>query len=102
MLISKVTNMESSRGNKIANQFILTEEGRGALGNFIKRETFQSYDSVIAVRTEWADETEIVLDKNYWDYSVTTGKYRNIFLGETRKETEAKIKSGKYTLDNLN
>lgn len=102
MLISKVTNMESSRGNKIANQFILTEEGRGALGNFIKRETFQSYDSVIAVRTEWADKTEIVLDKNYWDYSVTTGKYRNIFLGETRKETEAKIKSGKYTLDNLN
>lgn len=30
------------------------------------------------------------------------GKYRNIFLRETKKETEAKIKSGEYELVNLN
>ena len=42
------------------------------------------------------------LDENKWDYSVTTGKYRNIFLNETEKETEAKIKSGEYILSNLN
>ena len=32
------------------------------------------------------------LDHYYWNYSTTTGKYRNRFLGEDRKETEAKIK----------
>ena len=42
------------------------------------------------------------LDKTYWNYSVTTGKYRNQFLGETKKETEAKIKSGEYILTDLN
>ena len=31
-----------------------------------------------------------------WDYSVTTGKYRNQFLNETKKETLAKLKSGEY------
>ena len=46
-----IRNMTSSRGNSVPNQFVLTEFGRGAIGNFIKRETFQSYDSVIAVIT---------------------------------------------------
>ncbi len=98
----KIENMTSSRGNKVANQFIITDEGRGALGNFIKRQLFQSYDSIIVNKTIWENETEITLDENTWDYSVTTGKYRNQFLGETKKETEAKIKSGEYKLANLN
>jgi hypothetical protein len=98
----KVRNMTSPRGNKVANQFIITDEGRGALGNFLVRETFQSYNTVIAIRTVWPDKTTIELDKDDWDYSVTTGKYRNIFLGETKKETEKKIASGEYILTNLN
>ena len=98
----KVENMTSARGNKIANQFIITDEGRGALGNFTRREVFQSYDSVIAVRTVWPDKTRIELDANRWDYSVTTGKYRNQFLRETKAETERKIKSGEYVLTDLN
>lgn len=32
----------------------------------------------------------------HWDFSNTTGRYRNIFLGETRQETLAKIDSGEY------
>jgi hypothetical protein len=72
------------------------------MGNFIKREIFQSYKSIIVVITVWPDETITELDKNYWDYSVTTGRYRNQFLEETRKETEAKIKSGEYKLVDLN
>jgi hypothetical protein len=44
----------------------------------------------------------IRLDETYWDYSKTTGKYRNLFLGETKSETEKKIKSGEYILTNLN
>ena len=39
-------------------------------------EYFQSYESVIAMRT-WK---KTYLDINYWDYSTTTGKYRIIFF----------------------
>lgn len=98
----KVKNMTNSSGQAIPNQFIIEDEGRGALGNFIKRETFQSYDSTIAVKTVWEDETRIELDENNWDYSVTTGEYRNQFLGENKAETQKKIDSGEYTLTNLN
>ena len=59
---------------------------------------FQSYDSVIAK----IGNGTTFLDENKWDYSKTTGKYRNIFLGETKKETEKKINSGIYILTNLN
>ena len=45
---------------------------------------------------------QVKLDKDYWDYSTTTGKYRNIFLGESKKETQLKINNGVYKLDNLN
>ena len=101
--MAKVKNMTSGRsGKEVANQFIITEEGRGALGNFIKRETFQSYDSIIAIKTVWEDETRIELDEQYWDYSTTTGKYRNQFLGESKQETQKKIDDGTYKLVNLN
>lgn len=99
----KITNMLSPRsGTKVANQFIITEEGRGALGNFTKRETFQSYETLIARRTVWEDGSiDIELDINNWDYSMTTGKYRNIFLGESRDVTEKKIASGEYKLTDM-
>ena len=35
---------------------------------------------------------------NDWDYSVTTGKYRNQFLGEGIKETREKIANGTYKI----
>ena len=98
----KVRNMMSSSGNSVPNQFIISDEGRGALGNFTSRQVFQSYISIIAKRTVWEDETRVELDANKWDYSRTTGKYRNQFLGETKKETQAKIDSGEYVLTDLN
>lgn len=99
----KLQNMTSNNGNKVANQFIITDEGRGALGNFTSRDTFQSYDSVIAIVTNWPDgSTKTELDATYWDYSVTTSKYRNQFLGESKKVTQAKIDSGEYILADLN
>lgn len=95
--------MESSRGNKVVNQFIFTEEGRGANGNFIIKEVFQSYDSVIAEKIVWTGaKTEVTLDANKWNYSRTTGKYRNQFLNEGIEETRKKIASGEYKLANLN
>ena len=97
-----VNNIRNSKGRNVPNQFVITDEGRGALGNFLKREIFQSYHSIIVIRTVWADGTKTELDEKYWDYSSTTGRYRNIFLGETKKQTEKKIKSGEYVLTNLN
>jgi hypothetical protein len=98
----KVQNMTSNNGNPVPNQFIITDEGRGALGNFTERQVFQSYDSVIAVRTVWPNKTRVELDRTYWDYSTTTGKYRNQFLGEGIAETRKKIASGEYILTDLN
>lgn len=95
--------MISTRGRVVPNQFIITDHGRGANGNFLKREVFQSYDSVIAVRTAWDDGTiDVVLDEGAWDYSTTTGKYRNQFLNEAIEETRKKIHNGTYKLENLN
>jgi len=60
---------------------------------------FQSYNSIIALKPH---SGKIQLDEYYWNYSKITGKYRNLFLGEDRKETERKIKAGIYVLTNLN
>ena len=89
----KVENITSNNGNKIANQFIIEDN---------EKEFFQSYDSIIAVKNWSKSPVEICLDSFYWDYSTTTGKYRNIFLGEKKNETEKKIKNGTYKLTNLN
>ena len=85
----KVENMTSARGKTVPNQFIISDNGD---------EYFQSYRSIIAKRSKG----KIYLDDYYWDYSVTTGKYRNEFLGEGIAETRKKIASGEYILTNLN
>ena len=85
-----VENMTSNKGNKIANQFIIwTDNGS----------IFQSYESTIC-QIELGGST--YLDINKWNYSKTTAKYRNIFLCESTKETEDRIKSGEYILTDLN
>ena len=90
----KVENIESNSGNKISNQFIITDDKQN--------EYFQSYNSMIVKKDYEGDQVKIYLDQKYWNYSNTTGKYRNIFLGETIKDTRAKIKSGEYILTDLN
>jgi hypothetical protein len=92
--------MTSSNNNKVANQFIVTDEN--------SNEYFQSYNSMI-VKKQYSnmgscgdEKLQILLDKKYWNFSNTTSKYRNKFLNETTKETMAKIKSGEYKLVDLN
>lgn len=85
----KIQNLTSNKGNVIANQFEITTE------NAVY---FQSYQSIIVK----IQDGKTFLDAKFWDYSKTTGKYRNQFLGEDKKATEQKIKSGLYTLTNLN
>jgi hypothetical protein len=85
-----VKNMTSTNGNIIANQFkIRTPKGV----------YFQSYDYLIVFIN---NKGQIFLDKYCWDYSTTTGKYRNQFLGEDIKETRRKIRSKEYKLKDLN
>jgi len=81
-------------GSKIANQRI----------EYTSEDTmFVSYDTNI-IKTTFDEEGKrmIILDRYYWNYSKTTGKYRNEFLGEGIAETRKKIEDGKYILANLN
>lgn len=90
----KVENMVSpSSGREVANQFVIY------VGDKVY---FQSYKSIIVMIDNSVYPHPVYLDKTYWDYSVTTGKYRNNFLGETIAETRQKIASGEYKLADLN
>ena len=87
----KVQNMTGRTGREVPNQFeIITDKGR----------YFQSYSTIIAFIPYGSGKTQ--LDEHSWDYSKTTGKYRNMFLRETKKDTERKIESGEYELTDLN
>ena len=93
----KVSNMTSATGhNKVANQFII----EGCVFNGQVGTMFQSYDSNIAFKP--ANGDSITLDRDKWDYSATTGRYRNDFLREGIADTRKKIKSGEYILADLN
>jgi len=87
----KVRNMTSNSSyTPVKNQFVIeTPDGT----------YFQSYETVIAFRD---NNGNVWLDSRSWDYSMTTGKYRNQFLGMDRKETEKAIKSGEIQLVDLN
>tara|TARA_R110002012_G_scaffold264091_1_gene447358 strand:+ start:243 stop:512 length:270 start_codon:yes stop_codon:yes gene_type:complete len=86
----KVKQMYTRGGNPAPNQFLLyTPDGT----------YFQSYNHTIAFRDH---NGKIQLDEDTWDYSRTTGKYRNKFLGEYIELTRDKILSGEYQLTNLN
>ncbi len=97
----KVTNMLSPKSNRpVANQYIIRVKSNNPNQVAFDLVYFQSYNSIIACVDYQAGKT--YLDPNYWDYSRTTGKYRNMFLGETTAETKANLKSGKYQFLELN
>ena len=88
--VPQIENFQSSNGSDVPNQFkIITEDGV----------FFQSYTTIIAAKL---NDGTIILDENAWDYSRTTGKYRNDFLRMNKKETLELIESGSIKLKNLN
>ena len=87
----KVKNMTSPKGNKVANQFVISDD----LGNTF----FQSYKSIIVKKCA---DGRIFLDETFWNWSATTAKYRREFLGEGIADTNASIKNGAYILTDLN
>ena len=91
--IAKVSNFLSPRSNKpVANQFKITMQNG--------LEVFQSYETIICIKDP--RNNEIYLDKNAWDYSNTTSRYRKLYLNEDTKTTKDKIKKGIYILEDLN
>ena len=86
---AKVSMMKSqATGKPVKNHFVIeTDEGK----------YLHSYESVIVFIPN--DKSKPVQLGKDWDYSNTTGKYRNMFLGETKRETEAKLASGEYVLN---
>ena len=89
----KVQNMKSSKGNLVPNQFTFRDNNGYVY--------FQSYDSIIA-RVDLTKHDFIRLDFKYWDYSKTTSKYRNMFLGMTTPDIKKAIKEGTIILEDLN
>jgi len=103
----KVQNMTSSQGNPVPNQFIISNTIMSITFNQLSPrrltgDVFQSYNSCIAFIPNSESMHSVYLDRDTWDYSVTTGKYRNQFLGENKAETQKKIDSGEYILTDLN
>ena len=92
MTLKKIENLTSSRGKKIVNQFIITNEE----GQF-----FQSYESIIAFKPNDPMQP-IKLDCKYWNYSSTTSKYRNLFLNCETKDIKQMTKNGDLIFTNLN
>jgi hypothetical protein len=89
----RVKNMTSPNGNFVANQFIIIDNNATY---------FQSYNSIIAKIEMVEGSKKVFLDEYYYNYSRTTSKYRNLFLGEVTKDIERKIKEKEYILTNLN
>ena len=90
--VARVRQMTSPRsGREVANQFEIWDN---------KGYYFQSYNSIIYFCSNKTGKK--YLDFNTWDYSATTGRYRNEILGEGIAETRKKIDEGYYTLAHLN
>lgn len=85
----KVTNLRSSQGNKVPNQYSI-ETGNSII--------FQSYDSIIAEVSRGV----IYLDPVYYNYSKTTSKYLYMFLNMNKKEIQEGLRTGKIQFKNLN
>mgnify|MGYP003625114867 CR=1 FL=1 len=88
-----VSNMISNSGNKVPNQFVITE---GDIS------TFQSYESTIATIDEGPQSRAVTLDPKFFEYSNTTMRYLARFLGHGIAETRSRIKRGEYKLASLN
>ena len=92
-----VEQMTSRSGNVVPNQTILSD---------MTGKTFVSYGSKIVYQSKDRASDglplEIIVDENYWDYSRTTGKYRNEFMNMGVQDVRDHIKDGRIKLGNLN
>lgn len=64
----RVENITNKQGNKVSNQFIITDGNKVA---------FQSYDSLIC-----EIENKVITFTKAYNFSPTTSKHRNTFLSD--------------------
>lgn len=81
-----------NNGREILNQFEIYYEKDNK-----SYKVFQSYSSMIL---KW-ENGKIIEIGNNWDYSRTTGKYRNLLTGMDKKEFEKMLKN-EFKWDNEN
>ena len=79
----RVSNVLGKNGRAVPNQFYIHYIEGG--DSYI---ILQSYDSMIVKMKDW----KVVEVGKDWDYSRTTGKYRNIATGMDKKEFEKMLK----------
>ena len=91
----KVSNMKSPNGTKVANHFIIHDAQIDTGEGYMSGTMFQSYESNIAFVPY--DGDVIYLGEN-WDYSRTTSKYRNIFLGIDTIQLKARVADGRAVI----
>ena len=96
----KVSNMTSSNGNPVPNQFLIRDASIDQ--HLYRGDMFQSYKTCIAFKGYGSIEGQLYLDRKTWDYSKTTSKYRNQFTGLTTAKTKAGIADGSIILADLN
>ena len=90
--MAKVENIINNNGNVVPNQFIIYEDN----GDI----TFQSYDSIICqIRDGALGYEKVVVFGSNWNYSTTTGKYRNKFLMDNDLSILATTKDIKEALE---
>ena len=84
----RVENITNKQGNKVANQFMITDGNKTA---------FQSYDSLIC-----EIENKAITFTQKYNFSPTTSKHRNAFLSDffgcdiKTAEVEQMIKCGNF------
>ena len=71
----KIENIVNSKGNKVANQFVIRNEKENSI-------SFQSYDSLICevFLNGGLEFKKVVHFGKDWNYSTTTSKYLHYFL----------------------
>lgn len=92
-----VEQMTSRSGNVVPNQTILSDMTGRTFVSYGSKIVYQSKD-----RASDGLPLEIIVDETYWDYSRTTGKYRNEFMNMGVQEVRNYIKEGRIKLGNLN
>ena len=92
-----VEQMTSRSGNVVPNQTILSDMTGRTFVSYGSKIVYQSKD-----RASDGLPLEIIVDENYWDYSRTTGKYRNEFMNMGVQDVRDHIKEGRIQVGNLN
>lgn len=80
---------------------LIKQNSTGNYREYVNDDGFRmlkSYDVVVAKYTN----NGVVLDEEYWNYSVTTSKHVGQFLGERPYEIKKMVKNGIISLQNLN